>query len=842
MMASFFNKSNNISRAKEVLCLKRRLFSLVVCYILVLSLFSFSFSLVYAPSGDGVVEVDVPPRGTFLHAIDGFPYHGAGDKVLDETLGLNVIIGSYYNVEDPAIVDLHAEGFAEGDKIIITYMAKLYYDGTYHPTNPDAAGWSAKNETDLFWGGLLGVFSTTSNLKDIKEANRVPDAVGSGISEILTPTTKWYEPLQEISDKLRANGIAWYTGPEDTDIPYDFKITNPHQGFEITIPRNARFLFLCCIDDMYYDNLGEIKVTIEKDSDLDGIPDHWEINGIDINNDGTVDLDLPALGADWEHKDIFVEVDYMGSFGDHNHKPNPTAISDVIQAFANAPVNNPDNIGGINLHVFIDEELAHQNEKSFDDVRAEKVYTFGTAEERTKPKTIEAKELVFHYCLFAHKQPGGNWGGMGEVIGNDFMVSLGAGTGQVGTINDQAEVFMHELGHNLGLRHGGNEQTNFKPNYISIMNYLFQYDSYNIGRPLDFSSGNKAILIESSLDENNGIGDPTTTVWRLANGTMAKSSGAMYIDWDADGNITRNVNLNLNNHPPDFPSGDGETLTDYNDWENLVYRFRGYPNFAFGLEPESHHELTWEQIQEMNEEYIIEVPTPDSYEDNNQNQNFEIYVSARGTFLRAEPFQGSPPGGSAVENAAIIDLNAQGFKEGDSMSISYSGTIYTSAYWSSNDLGDSVSAENLALIGVFSTTNILESVHNINRVPGAIDYGTDYDTGQTHFNLYDTNIQEDFKIEPNTGFTIQIPKNAKYLFLCISDSFYPDNVGTIKISIELSGWSDFLGELTSFISTPSVELIIIIAVGLSTIILVLLLLNKRRNKKDEKPLEITDVK
>jgi hypothetical protein len=612
MMTSFFNKSNNISKAKEVLCLKRRLFSLAVSFILVLGLFSFSFNHVSAPSGDGIIEVDVPPRGTFLHAIDGFPYHGAGDKVPDETLGLNVIIGSYYNVEDPAIVDLHTEGFTEGDKIIITYTAKLYYDGTYHPTNPDAAGWSAKTETDLFWGGLLGVFSTTQNLKDIKEANRVPDAVDSGISEILTPTTKWYEPLQEISDKLRANGIPWYNGPEDTDIPYDFKITNPHQGFEMTIPRNARFLFLCCIDDMYYDNLGEIKVTIEKDSDLDGIPDHWEINGIDINNDGTVDLDLPALGADWEHKDIFVEVDYMGSFGDHNHKPNPTAISDVIEAFANAPVNNPDNIGGINLHVFIDEELPHQNEKSFDVVRAEKKYTFGTAEERTKPNTIEAKELVFHYCLFAHKQLGGNWGGMGEVIGNDFMVSLGAGTGQVGTINDQAEVFMHELGHNLGLRHGGNEQTNFKPNYISIMNYLFQYDSYNTGRPLDFSSGNKAVLIESSLDENNGIGDPTTTVWRLTNGTIAKSSGAMYIDWNADGNITSNVNLNLNNHPPNFPSGDGETLTDYNDWANLVYRFRGYPNFAFGLEPESHHELTWEQIQAMKEENIIEVTIPES--------------------------------------------------------------------------------------------------------------------------------------------------------------------------------------------------------------------------------------
>ena len=55
------------------MCLKRQLFSLAVCLVLVIGL--FSFNLVYAPLGNGIVEVDVPPRGTFLHAIAGFPYH-----------------------------------------------------------------------------------------------------------------------------------------------------------------------------------------------------------------------------------------------------------------------------------------------------------------------------------------------------------------------------------------------------------------------------------------------------------------------------------------------------------------------------------------------------------------------------------------------------------------------------------------------------------------------------------------------------------------------------------------------------------------------------------------------
>ena len=33
---------------------------------------------------------------------------------------------------------------------------------------------------------------------------------------------------------------------------------------------------------------------------------------------------------------------------------------------------------------------------------------------------------------------------------------------------------MHELGHNLGLRHGGDDNVHRKPNYLSVMNYSFQ--------------------------------------------------------------------------------------------------------------------------------------------------------------------------------------------------------------------------------------------------------------------------------------------------------------------------------------------------------------------------------
>ena len=47
------------------------------------------------------------------------------------------------------------------------------------------------------------------------------------------------------------------------------------------------------------------------DIDGDGIPNTWELKGYDADGDGKIDVDFPALGADPNHKDIFVEMDYM---------------------------------------------------------------------------------------------------------------------------------------------------------------------------------------------------------------------------------------------------------------------------------------------------------------------------------------------------------------------------------------------------------------------------------------------------------------------------------------------------------------------------------------------------
>ncbi len=95
----------------------------------------------------------------------------------------------------------------------------------------------------------------------------------------------------------------------------------------------------------------------------------------------------------------------------------------------------------------------------------------------------------FHYVLYAHARgipkstnpaspdfhvPRGS-SGIGDLPGGDALVSLGFWDRFVGSDFVQASTTMHELGHNMGRSHGGDPaEPNCKPNYLSVMSYLFQ--------------------------------------------------------------------------------------------------------------------------------------------------------------------------------------------------------------------------------------------------------------------------------------------------------------------------------------------------------------------------------
>jgi hypothetical protein len=333
------------------------------------------------------------------------------------------------------------------------------------------------------------------------------------------------------------------------------------------------------------------------DLDGDSIPNDWELNGMDVNNDSRVDLDLPALGFSPVKKDLGVEMDYM-----KYHAPYARLEDNAIRAFADTASDsacNPDGTKGINLHFDMAgaDEIPHQNSitvyeivngtwyptwSGFDEIKDE---WFGNATERSSDNSaniLDAKRKIFHYVVSGHtfdNQP--NSGISRGIGGMDFLITLGhdswpkalVGTNQyhsVGTPSIQEGTFMHEFGHNLGLGHGGADHFNNKPNYFSVMNYQLQMPTKVDNRPLDYSQCTVPQINETNLVEKNGIGQscPPELLMFLSCPPSLKSivAAGSPRDFSGDGDVNDvNVTADLN--------CDGETtvLNGYDDWTHIKY-------------------------------------------------------------------------------------------------------------------------------------------------------------------------------------------------------------------------------------------------------------------------------
>ena len=114
-----------------------------------------------------------------------------------------------------------------------------------------------------------------------------------------------------------------------------------------------------------------------------------------------------------------------------------------------------------------------------------------------------ARRPVFHYAIYADMLALTTAGGISRGFGAaDFILAAGHPNWNGGlTATQEASLFIHELGHNLGLRHGGGDDFNYKPNYFSSLNYLWSL----IGVPPDNRADYSAV-IEPAIDDHQLIG------------------------------------------------------------------------------------------------------------------------------------------------------------------------------------------------------------------------------------------------------------------------------------------------------------------------------------------------
>ena len=296
------------------------------------------------------------------------------------------------------------------------------------------------------------------------------------------------------------------------------------------------------------------------DTDADGLGDGDEVLGT------AQGLDLPALGALPLRQDVFVEVDWMEESAEcPNHSHQLTAASAALAEamYAAAPRVNPDGSTGIALHLDYGQGGVWTG-GNHAGAAVEFPPDIGPDLAAVKAKNFAPNRLgIFHYALNMHSL-GPTAGGIGELVGDDFILASGGcdtcyncqGLGPTGHL--YAEVLVHELGHNLGLRHGGNEDCNGKGNYASVMNYRHAYFGIDAGCDdvpdgvLDYARGSRPPIDEAKLDEAQGV------------------CGGLWLDWNKNKAVDAGVKKDLN---PDFNPTCGGTFTvhhDNDDWTQVT--------------------------------------------------------------------------------------------------------------------------------------------------------------------------------------------------------------------------------------------------------------------------------
>jgi hypothetical protein len=261
---------------------------------------------------------------------------------------------------------------------------------------------------------------------------------------------------------------------------------------------------------------------------------------------------------------IYVEIDWMQD-GTHSHRPSQTVIDRVVQTFATE---------GFAIHIDVNQAIPHQDVLQILNSSSSPASSSPAVQAIRDQYFDHINDSKYYYSIWCHNISGAgiqpDSSGIADLPGRIHLVSLGSLPGQVGTENQQVGTFIHELGHNLGQRHGGVDDGNYKPNYISVMNYLYQMGG--VGDTLvdlglasssaginnfGYSHGTLQPLDENNLDETVGVG-------------LARA-----VDWNCNGVSTDlNVAKDLQAASWCNASGSQSLIADFDNWGGISANIR----------------------------------------------------------------------------------------------------------------------------------------------------------------------------------------------------------------------------------------------------------------------------